>query len=382
MSTIIGVIADLTAAYSRGTFRGVARFAQTHGAVRIATWPNCKEALNTPELDARPHALVGSLSLASHGRTIAAAGIPAVNTSSLTSPQTNALPRVVNNDLAVGRLAAEHYLARGFRNVAFVGIRAHHYSQQRHQGFAIRLAEAGLECAVYLPPDGSENDPIIEERKRLCAFLHTLPLPAAVFCCNDIRARHVVAACDMARLRVPDQIAVMGVDNDDLQCELASMPMSSVELAAEKIGYEAAAMVMRLLDGQTVPPLTTIDPLAVVTRRSTDVVAIDDHHVAEALRFIGGNAHRPIGVEDVLEHVPMSRRMLERRFRRATGRSILEEIRRRRVERAKELLASSDLSIGEVARAAGFGEAFYLSRVFHQYTGQTPREYRRGFQCR
>jgi LacI family transcriptional regulator len=188
----------------------------------------------------------------------------------------------------------------------------------------------------------------------------------------------VVEACRLAGLRVPDEVAVVGVDNDDLFCGLARPSLSSIIVPAERIGFEAAAVLERLLAGAKAPRNPRlIPPAGVVTRQSSDVLAGGDPDVTAAVRFIRDHGHRPISVEDVLRAVPVSRRSLERRFRALLGRGLGEEIRRAHLQRAKDLLAATALSVTEVAGQAGFAGVHYLSRVFRQETGLTPTAYRR-----
>ena len=196
--------------------------------------------------------------------------------------------------------------------------------------------------------------------------------------CDDNRGREVLEACRAAGLRVPEEMAVVGVDNDELLCELADPPLSSVALNAEAGGYRAAALLDRMMRGRSRKPTRlTVEPLHVVTRRSTDIVALDDAVVASALHFIHDHAGRPIGIDDVVERVLISRRALEIRFKKVTGRTLLAELRRVRLERARRLLQETDLSLSRVAGAAGYSSESYLTQVFRQELGQTPARYRR-----
>jgi LacI family transcriptional regulator, galactose operon repressor len=177
---------------------------------------------------------------------------------------------------------------------------------------------------------------------------------------------------------MPEQVALAGVDNDDLFCELARPPLSSVAIPAERIGYEAAALLDRLLAGARPPrqPLL-LPPVRLVARQSSDVVALDDPNVAAALRVIRTNAHVALRVADIVRKVPISRRALERRFRQALHRGLGDEIRRVHVDRAKDLLAATDLPVAMVAERSGFCGSGHLCVVFRQDTGQTPTAYRR-----
>ena len=212
----------------------------------------------------------------------------------------------------------------------------------------------------------------------LAQWLGELPKPIGVMACNDDRGREVLEACRDARLLVPEQIAVVGVDNDELLCDLADPPLSSVALNAETGGYRVAALLDKMMRGQVRRKQTlVVEPLHVIVRRSTDIIALDDADVASALRFLHDNAMRPIGVADVVRHVQLSRRSLEIRFQNAVGRTVHAEIQRVRIERAKQLLIETDLPIPKVAEATGFGSASYLGQVFRQILETTPARFRR-----
>jgi LacI family transcriptional regulator len=205
-----------------------------------------------------------------------------------------------------------------------------------------------------------------------------------LFACNDVWGCQLSEACRQSEVAVPEEVAILGVDNDDLLCELARPSLSSVAVPGEAIGFEAAALLDRMLrrgrgearPGTRKPPLL-LPPRQVVTRRSSDILAVDDPYVAEALGVIRRRSGRATSVDDVVDLVPLSRRSLERRFRNCLGRGVWEEIRRVQVERAKELLAGTELPMSAVAAAAGFSESKQLSVVFRQETRMTPTAFRR-----
>jgi LacI family transcriptional regulator len=210
-------------------------------------------------------------------------------------------------------------------------------------------------------------------------WLASLPRPLAVFAANDLWGFELVQAARERRLHVPEDVAILGVDNDQLICEIAHPPLSSIRLGAERIGREAVALLGRLLRGK--PPeagLLRVPPLDVVTRHSTDVLAVEDPEVAGALRHIRQHAAEGLSVKQLLTALPVNRRTLERRFVRALGHTPLEEIRRVRFERVKALLRA-DLAIYDVAARCGFASAAYLTTSFLQATGMTPSVYRRRF---
>jgi len=213
-------------------------------------------------------------------------------------------------------------------------------------------------------------------------WLAGLPKPMAVFCANDARALQVLSAARRIGCRVPGEVAVLGVGDDELANMVGGVPLSSIAIPAVQVGFTAASILDGMFGGAnpSPPKVTRLAPLCVVPRTSTDVTFLADADIAAAVRFIRANAARPLMVADVLEHVPIGRRSLERRFRAAVGRSVATEIRRTHVERAKQLLASTGLSIDEVAAASGFTSATLLGVAFRKSVGRTPTTYRRGVQ--
>jgi LacI family transcriptional regulator len=202
--------------------------------------------------------------------------------------------------------------------------------------------------------------------------------PLGVFCVNDLYARHVVGCCHTHGIQMPEQVAVVGVNNSEVAGQLAEIPFSSVELQIEKIGYEAARLLAGMMDGEQPPAEPVlIQPKGVVVRQSSDLMAVNDAAVARALRLIRENALKQIDIGQIVLKVGISRRLLEMRFRAATGRSPYAEVVRLRVEKAKSLLATGDLPVSEVAEASGFGQAKQLHAIFTRETGMAPSLYRR-----
>ncbi|MEX0741169.1 MAG: DNA-binding transcriptional regulator, partial [Phycisphaeraceae bacterium] len=290
------------------------------------------------------------------------------------------LPYVFSSHEAVGRVAAEHLIDRGFRNFAYCGMPRtafNPWSQGRCEAFSQRIAEKGHTCHTYT---GRHQTPRQWEslQKDLTDWIKTLPLPVGLMACNDARARHVLEACRRAELRVPEDVAVLGVDNDEMMCELSSPPLSSVIQATDRVGYQAALMLDKLMDGQTLEQrVVEVSPLGVATRHSTDVLAVQDAKVAEAIALIRDRACEPLQVRDVLAHAGLSRATLEVRFKRVLGRTIHSEIQRVQIATASELLAMTDVPIKTVAERVGFKYVQYLTTVFRRATGYTPAAFRR-----
>jgi LacI family transcriptional regulator len=308
-------------------------------------------------------------------------GIPVVGISNW--PAGPPWPRVVSDNPAVGRMVADHFLERGFKHFGYMGYPDRWGCALRREAFTARVREAGGDCESFLRPLGGNVYEPAEYKEDFAAWVRRLPKPAAVMGCNDSRGWQVLAACRDLGLQVPREVAVVGVDNDDVVCDLARPRLSSLDLGQERIGYQAAALLEDLMDGRPAPegPML-VAPKGIVLRESSDTWAVGDPDLAAALAFIREHAGRMLRVEDVIGRVSVSRRSLERRFRELLGRTIAEEIRRAHTDRAKRLLAETDLPLAKVAKAAGFDYPQRLSTVFKQETGVTPRQYRQRFRWR
>jgi LacI family transcriptional regulator len=292
-------------------------------------------------------------------------------------------PRVLPDDAAIGRLAGEYLSDLGLRHYAFRGYDNADFSAQRCNAFVQTLAAQGFETHVY-PSTGIEADASIEApvgiNRNLLAWLIWLPKPAALYCVNDVAAAEALDLCRYAQIHVPESLCILGTDNDELLTRITHPPLSSIALHTQKIGFEAARILDAMMGGDPAPAQPVLfPPVGVIARQSTNLLAIEDESVAAAVRFIRDNVHRQVSVEDVLQAVPVNRRSLERRFRENLGRTPLEEIRRARIEKAKQLLSGSDLLMPAVAKRSGFANPERFANVFRDATGMTPTKYRREF---
>jgi LacI family transcriptional regulator len=289
------------------------------------------------------------------------------------------LPRIQSDHRMIGQLAAEHLLERGFHHFAFCGFTGHEWSGKRGQAFVGRLRAAGFGCDLYESPWGGPGAPPWEkEQEGMGRRLQALPRPVGVMACNDVRGQQVLDACRRVGLSVPEEVAVIGADNDELLCDLCHPPLSSVVPNPEGVGYEAAALLDRLMAGAAPPAHELlIEPLGVTTRQSSDVLAVADPQIAAAMRFIREHACQGLSVADILKRVPLSRTALERQFRKYLGRSPQAEIRAVQIKRVKQLLGETDMRLSGIARAVGFQHPEYLSVVFKRETGETPGQFRR-----
>jgi LacI family transcriptional regulator len=361
----IGLIVDTVGSYGREVLYGVMEFCHRNPHWVVAMEPRLwlEDELPQPE-----KWNVDGLIVQAHRQELVdrvrAAGKPAINVANMRVCR-KPLPTIVPDDPAIGKLAAEYLLSLNMPHYALCGHAIAQYSQLRGAAYKAAMRKAGKrvdEC------DGGTQD--------LGAWLAALPRPTAVFCVNDNWAHRVLSAARQRNLRVPDEIAVLGVDDDELLNTIGAMPLSSIAIPAAKIGFEAARLLDGAIDGRRPHRMTTLPPLGVVPRATTDVANVEDAAVARAMQFIKANVARPIQVSDVLEYTLMSRRSLERRFRDALGRSIASEVRRAHVERAKQLLTNTTLTIEDVARASGFTNVTLLGVVFRRIVGDSPSAFR------
>jgi LacI family transcriptional regulator len=299
-------------------------------------------------------------------------GIPVVFASYLHEnvPNTH---RVVTDDLAIARLAAAHLLERGLRHFAFVGYDNMFWSRRRRDGFVQAVNLAGQECTSFVQSRCRMLREWPQEQKQLAEWLLALPKPAGLLACNDDRARQVVDACLAAGLRVPEEISIVGVDNDEFVCNLSNPPISSIALGVEDAGYQAAGRLDELMTGgkpgpQDIVPAT----LGVVTRRSSEATAIQDAVVAQAVQFIRANCRKPIQVPDVLQEVAASRRGLYGRFQRVLGCGVHQYIKKARVAEIERMLLDTDCSVAEIAKMLGFPSADHIASYFRSVRGINP----------
>jgi len=289
------------------------------------------------------------------------------------------IPRVACDSVTAGRMAAEHFLDRGFTDFAFIGDGARAFSAERRKGFSDRVGQAGHECRAHFVRASSL--PTTRERsaaadRKLTSWLEPLPSPVGLFAVNDDLAWWVTELAPACGIRIPEDIAVMGMD-DTVLCRLSRPPLSSVRFPGERVGYEAARVLDLLMRGKKAPAEIRIPPEGIVARQSTDILAMDDRSIAMAVRFIREHFVDDIGVDDVARAACMNRRTMEKRFRALVGRTPATEIRRIRVEAAKELLLQQDLTMDVVAARSGFSSRRWMSTVFTNATGATPGRFRR-----
>lgn len=289
------------------------------------------------------------------------------------------IPRVAGDNLQIGRLAAEHFLERAFRHFAWFSTADNPVSRLRLRGFRESLARARFTCEDwnFPPPLDAHVDEWTAQRDFLSSRLLAIPKPAAVLAFSDTDAVKLLDVCDEGGLLVPNEVAILGVDNDELMCESARVPLSSVNQDHEGIGYAGAMLLHRLMLGRQAPKLPIlIPPKGVIVRRSTDTLAVNHGPTRQALKFLRDNYRRRIGVAETATACGLARRQLENIFFKNLGMTVSDHLSALRLIQAKQLLRQTELPIADVAAQTGFNTAQYFNNFFHKATGRTPRNFR------
>jgi LacI family transcriptional regulator len=375
----VGIVVDAATGFGRQIMRGVMRYANTRRRWRLledfrctttdpASWPRCDGAILSI---AQPATIEAFRKRCRHVVSCSGGADPAQ------------IPVVCVDDVEVGRIAARHLLDCRLEHFAFYGSPSFRVSDNRLQGFTEVLARRGRTCTVCPVPYTHVSGPqwmFQPHWPALIAWLKSLPKPTGILAMDDTAARELVATCLETGIAVPDQIAIIGVNNDDLLCESAWPPISSIEADFARAGYAAARILDRLLGGEKLARnqrLVRLPPIGVVRRTSTDMLAVDDPHLAAAVRFIRERACDPCSVPDILAHVPVGRRWLEQQFVQQLGRTPHAEIVHARMEVARRLMVQTDIPVPEVAHRCGFSTVQSFNRVFRNTTEESPAAYRR-----
>ena len=290
------------------------------------------------------------------------------------------VPMIYTDCEGAGKLTAMHLLERGFTKFAYCGFDEMPWSRDRATSFAKYIKEAGYKTHFYKRPRSKALRSWENEQGRVAEWLRSLPRPIGLMACNDECGQNVIEACKQAGFRVPEEVAVIGVDNDELVCDLSDPPLSSVALNTERAGYEAAELLDKLMHGEEMNDQVIIDQAThIATRQSTDMLSIGDHDVAKAVNYIRRNARQTIRVADVVAATTTSRRGLQQRFRKVLGRSVHDEIRRVRIQQVMQMLVETNLPVSRIARMLGYTGFEHISRYFRQEMSMSPLTYRKKF---
>lgn len=380
----VAILIELTSGYGEGIIRGIGRYTKT-----VENW-QCDGIVpsgSTMRYLRRdpPDGMIFTCRNRDFAKAAASFRGPIVDVVDIYSrrgkPQT---PRVIADDVAAGRLAAEHLLACRLKPFALVGDFDMPWTRRRMEGFAAGLESSGFEPLRFNAAEHPHKSWLathwLAAGVPLQTWLADLPRPIGLLGANDLWALRTLDGCRKIGLRVPDEAAVLGVGNDPLFCDLAQPPLRSIAIDLERVGYQAGALLDRLMAGEAVTGQQILIPnRGLIVRQSTDLLAVSDTAVIAAVRFIRLCGGKGISAAHVVAHVRLPRRALERRFRKLLNRGIQEEIRRVRLDRVKALLRETDLPLKVINVRTGFSSISRMVTSFHDATGITPRKYRSQF---
>ena len=378
------LLIEKSRSFGRGLLHGIVQYSNFHGPWLFYMEPetNTKSRKNPYEWikELEADGVIGYTWDTNLVKAVLDSGYPAM-LRGLEKPTQKAYC-IVTDQVAIARTAVEYFLELGFRRFAYCGFDDMIWSQQRGENFRRIVSESGFKTYLYKQPKTKRLRSPDKEQVIISKWLMSLPKPIAVLAGNDDRSQDILAACKIADIKVPSEVAILGVDNDELICGLSYPQLSSIALSTQRAGYEAAQVLGKLMGSQKVEENEqeiTVSPLHVLTRQSTDILAIEDKQVAEAENFIRNHSNQVIQVGDVAEAASLSRRALEQRFKKVLAHSVHEEIKRSRVNQMAKMLTGTNLSISQIAWSLGFPYTNNISRYFKQQKGISPMEYRKKY---
>ncbi len=373
----VALLIESSNAYARGLLQGIIAYQQQHDSWSIYL-PEQDRGATPPKWirNWRGDGVIARIETEEIAKVVRQIGIPIVDVSA--ARQLENIPWVETDDRLVARLAADHLIERGFRNLAFCGDPSFNWSIWRRDHFIEAIRSRGLECKVFdAASRASPSYSWPREKRRLSNWVRGLTKPTGLMASYDIAARQVLDACRELEVMVPEELAVIGVDNDPIVCNLAFPSLTSVIPDAAGAGYRAAELLEQMMSGE-VPEAEShlLAPLGISTRQSTDIFAVEDPEIRRAAKLIREQACTGITVVDVLREIALSRRVFESRFRRATGQTPHEAILTQRLKRVEQLLRESDLSLEAIASKTGFEHPEYMSVAFRKHFQIPPGKYR------
>jgi LacI family transcriptional regulator len=377
------LVVESSRAYGRGCLAGIASYVRAHGTWDVVHLERGLED-QVPDLLHRRQfdGVIARIENRRIADSIVRFEVPIVDLRGTISQQ-HVMGSLDTDAAACAQMAWEHFHDCGLRQFAFCGYSGIDFSDDRSRAFAEICRQQGFVSQSFATEELLQGTLANEREGDLTPaaielWLQTLPRPIGIFACNDVRGRQVLAAARRANLVVPDEVAVLGVDDDEIICDLAATPLSSIEPDTHRIGFAGAEMLDKLMSGERVAKERVhIAPLRVAARLSTDLLALEDPDLTAALRFIRGHACDPISVTDVLAQVAMSRATLERRFKQVLKRSPREEIERVRINRIRLLLGETDYSLTRIARLTGYRTLAHMTTAFRRHHDEPPGHYRR-----
>ncbi|MEX0793099.1 MAG: DNA-binding transcriptional regulator [Pirellulaceae bacterium] len=375
----VAILIETSREYGRGILRGISRFQKDNDPWSIYFQPRgTTDPIPSWLPSWQGDGILARVEDRQMADALLATGIPTIDLR-FAVPNLE-MPAVGIDETSLVRLAVDHFLERGFRRFAFCGSPPGQFiwMDRRKQLFCEMVAEAGFACETYELSSDLQTIRWEEDQQDLIRWIQRLRKPVAIMACNDDRGLQLLDACRQAGFEVPNEVSVLGVDNDEFSCGLSTPPLSSIDMNLEKVGYTAAQLLQSMMEGTPPPTENILFPAkTIVARRSTDYFAFEDKELVAALRYLNENACKGVTMKDVIEATGIERRTLERRMRTILGRSPKDEITRIQIDHSKGLLERTDLPLDEVAKQTGFSNSRYFSRVFGQRVGMTPVAFRK-----
>lgn len=380
-SAEVAVFVETDSSWGRNVLRGIANYAQNFGPWNLLVESHDRVPGWSLSDAPRADGVIARIATPILLRRVQESGVPVVDVGDFFLEAT-AIDSVTTDFDALAIQALEHFRGKGFEHFAHYAPPSRDYSKQGGVAFTAAVSGVGYSCSQYRPGYRVGREISRDEhRRRVGRWLRQLPRPVAVLAIDARRGKDLAEVCALEGYAVPEQVAILAGDSDELSCEICSPPLSSVNVTGRRIGYEAAArLAARLAGGPTLAQPIRIPPDAIESRQSTDVLAIEDPSVVQALRYMQKHACQGVTVDDVLETVPVARRQLERQFKKCLGRLPAEELRRLRLARGRELLATTEMAMDAVAEASGYAGSTAFGTAFRKHFGLTPLNYRRQLQ--
>lgn len=375
---IIELLIDTSTSWGRGLTRGAVEYAreQENWKVRIEPTGRSEQLRLHPSWTG--DGVIARVNSPELAEDLIRMRVPAVNVSWYEHGFPT-IPQCTVNEVLSGEIAADHFMECGLRNFAYFGTNRPGYRDRLGEAYIASVERQGHICHVANAARGPFQPQVRLNTtdRSLLQWLKLLPLPVGLFTWSDVQGRRLTAACEELGLRVPEDVAVLSGEHDELMSELSRPILSSIDPAPERVGYEAAALLDRLMQGDPAPRKPRlVPPHGVLRRQSTEIFAVPDPHVAKALRYIREHLGETIHINDLINQTGISRRALELRFSQLLGRTPAREVRRCRIERAKQLVLNSTQALGQIAKACGYPHQETFTRAFSQEVGMTPSEFR------
>jgi LacI family transcriptional regulator len=371
-------VGNLNVAYNRDVLRGVAAYTAQHPDIRVFFAENFKPADLSSLVSADIHGIIlgGYPPVWKMSHRIAELGIPAVDVSAELG--SSCLPRVMTDDKAVGRMAADYFMDRGFRRLVYYGMVNRYWSEMRLAGFTDQATARGAQTQSFLKQQTAVEDRAGFYSVKAVSWIKKIPKPFAIYAGDDLIGSYLIEVCRQIGVRVPEDVAILGTDNDDLYGQLRTPHLSSILLDSRRIGLQAMEMLQRIVQRGT-PAVKTllIPPIKIITRLSSEIFGVEDALVRESLGLIHQNLRKGVSVKWLAHEMAISRPTLERHFIAAIGRSPAKEIQRMQMEAARHLIIDTDTPIAKVALDTGYSSPRQFSTSFHEYFNQTPRDMRK-----